>query len=92
VLSKTPTIFCSSIRARPDNPPSTNLFRAKGDQIQYVHETIICATRNCGRNSRLLADASMAGYVVDLLGYKSRLLVLSSNERTLRVMHGVMSY
>jgi hypothetical protein len=34
---------------RPDGTPSTNLLRVEGGQIRYIHETTICATRNCGR-------------------------------------------
>jgi hypothetical protein len=34
---------------RPEGTPSTNLIRVQGGQIRYIHETTICATRNCGR-------------------------------------------
>jgi hypothetical protein len=34
---------------RPEGTPSTNFFRVEGGKIRYIHETTICATRNCGR-------------------------------------------
>jgi hypothetical protein len=34
---------------RPDGTPSTNMVRVESGQIRYIHETTICATRNCGR-------------------------------------------
>jgi hypothetical protein len=36
-------------KTRPDGTPSTNFFRVEGGQIRYIHETTVCATRNCGR-------------------------------------------
>jgi hypothetical protein len=34
---------------RPDGTPSTNFVRVEEGKIRYIHETTICATRNCGR-------------------------------------------
>jgi hypothetical protein len=34
---------------RPDGTPSTNFVRVEQGNIRYIHETTICATRNCGR-------------------------------------------
>lgn len=34
---------------RPEGTPSTNLLRVEGGKIRYIHETTICATKNCGR-------------------------------------------
>ena len=34
---------------RPDGTPSTNFLRVEGGKIRYIHETTVCATRNCGR-------------------------------------------
>lgn len=34
---------------RPDGTPSTNLLRVEGGKIRYIHETTVCATKNCGR-------------------------------------------
>jgi hypothetical protein len=34
---------------RPEGTPSTNFIRIEGGKIRYIHETTICATRNCGR-------------------------------------------
>jgi hypothetical protein len=34
---------------RPDGTPSTNFIRVESGKIRYIHETTICATRNCGR-------------------------------------------
>jgi hypothetical protein len=34
---------------RPEGTPSTNLFRVEGGRIRYIHETTVCATKNCGR-------------------------------------------
>jgi hypothetical protein len=36
-------------KTRPAGTPSTNFLRVEGGQIRYIHETTICATRNCGR-------------------------------------------
>ena len=36
-------------KTRPDGTPSTNFLRVEGGQIRYIHETTICATKNCGR-------------------------------------------
>lgn len=36
-------------KTRPDGTPSSNFFRVEGGQIRFIHETTICATRNCGR-------------------------------------------
>jgi hypothetical protein len=34
---------------RPAGTPSTNFLRVEGGMIRYIHETTVCATRNCGR-------------------------------------------
>jgi hypothetical protein len=34
---------------RPEGTPSTNFFRVEGGKIRYIHETTVCATKNCGR-------------------------------------------
>ncbi|KAH7070133.1 hypothetical protein FB567DRAFT_456389 [Paraphoma chrysanthemicola] len=34
---------------RPNGTPSTNMLRVEGGLIRYIHETTVCATRNCGR-------------------------------------------
>jgi hypothetical protein len=34
---------------RPDGTPSTNMVRVEGGKIRYIHETTVCATKNCGR-------------------------------------------
>jgi hypothetical protein len=34
---------------RPEGTPSVNFLRIEGGNIRYIHETTICATRNCGR-------------------------------------------
>ncbi|KAF2823175.1 hypothetical protein CC86DRAFT_421913 [Ophiobolus disseminans] len=34
---------------RPEGTPSTNFLRVEGGEIRYIHETTVCATRNCGR-------------------------------------------
>lgn len=34
---------------RPEGTPSTNLFRVEGGRIRYIHETTVCATKDCGR-------------------------------------------
>ena len=36
-------------KTKPDGTPSTNFLRVEGGQIRYIHETTVCATRNCGR-------------------------------------------
>jgi hypothetical protein len=36
-------------KTRPNGTPSTNLLRVEEGLIRYIHETTICATRNCGR-------------------------------------------
>lgn len=36
-------------KTRPDGTPSTNMFRVEGGKIRYIHETTVCATKNCGR-------------------------------------------
>jgi hypothetical protein len=36
-------------KTRPEGTPSTNFLRVERGQIRYIHETTVCATRNCGR-------------------------------------------
>ncbi|KAF1851204.1 uncharacterized protein K460DRAFT_423800 [Cucurbitaria berberidis CBS 394.84] len=36
-------------KTRPNGTPSTNLLKVEGGQIRFIHETTVCATRNCGR-------------------------------------------
>jgi hypothetical protein len=36
-------------KSRPNGTSSMNFFRVEGGRIRYIHETTICATRNCGR-------------------------------------------
>ncbi|KAJ4376476.1 hypothetical protein N0V83_001760 [Neocucurbitaria cava] len=36
-------------KTKPDGTPSTNFIRVEGGMIRYIHETTVCATRNCGR-------------------------------------------
>jgi hypothetical protein len=34
---------------RPAGTPSANFLRVEGAMIRFIHETTVCATRNCGR-------------------------------------------
>jgi hypothetical protein len=36
-------------KTRPDGTSSSNFIRVEGGMIRYIHETTICATKNCGR-------------------------------------------
>jgi hypothetical protein len=33
----------------PASTPGTNFVRVEEGMIRYIHETTVCATRNCGR-------------------------------------------
>lgn len=36
-------------KTKPNGTSSTNFIRVEGGMIRYIHETTICATKNCGR-------------------------------------------
>jgi hypothetical protein len=36
-------------KTKPNGTSSTNFIRVEGGMIRYIHETTVCATRNCGR-------------------------------------------
>ncbi|KAF2002417.1 hypothetical protein P154DRAFT_594099 [Amniculicola lignicola CBS 123094] len=36
-------------KTRPNGTQAVNFFRVEGGLIRYIHETTVCATKNCGR-------------------------------------------